>query len=260
MKSQEKNPRNSLKSDLCLTDPSKMPRHVAIIMDGNGRWARKNRFARVMGHHKGATTVKNIVTHACSLNLEYLTLYAFSTENWARPKTEVAALMTLLKKFLISQRKLLMEKNVRLNTIGDIQKLPKDVLMVLDQSKTLTQKNTGLVLTLALSYSGRDELTRAFRALGQKLLSGHIQVDDINESTISKALDTQNLPDPDLIIRTSMEFRTSNFLPWQSVYAEYYITDVLWPDFGAKHFDLALKSYAQRERRFGKTAGQVKAS
>lgn len=227
-------------------------------MDGNGRWARSKGFRRITGHSKGSIAVRNIVTHCRKLGVKFLTLYAFSEENWKRPRHEISILMRLLKRFLISERTLLMENDVCLETIGDIDKLPPDVRKTLEDTKTLTKNNQTLKLILALSYGGREELIRAFKKIGQNLLDGEIDLQNIDDTTISNALDTQNIPDPDLIIRTSGEFRTSNFLPWQSIYAEWYITSVFWPDFTPSEFDRALQNYGTRERRFGMTGDQIK--
>lgn len=228
-----------------------LPKHVAIIMDGNGRWARSKGLERIFGHSKGAQNVRNIVTTCHDLGIQVLTLYAFSQENWGRPKYEVALLMKLLKKFLISERAMLMKKNVKLDSLGNTSRLPKDALKVLEDTKELTKNNTEMTLLLALSYGGREEIVRAFQTISEKVLRGELKPQDIDEETVSAHLDTAGIPDPDLIIRTSGEYRTSNFLPWQGIYAEWYITPTLWPDFNEKEFEKALQSYKARDRRFG---------
>lgn len=228
-----------------------LPKHVAIIMDGNGRWARSKGLERIFGHSKGAQNVRNIVTTCHDLGIQVLTLYAFSQENWGRPKYEVTLLMKLLKKFLISERAMLMKKKVRLNSIGNTSRLPKDALKVLNDTKELTKDNSEMTLLLALSYGGREEMIRAFQAISTKVLNGELVPENITEEVVSAHLDTAGIPDPDLIIRTSGEYRTSNFLPWQGIYAEWYITPTLWPDFNEKEFEKALENYSARERRYG---------
>ncbi len=226
-------------------------------MDGNGRWAKAHRFARVRGHQRGVEIVRDIVTEARKLGVEVLTLYAFSEENWNRPGTEVAALMTLLKRFLVSERKLLNDNDVRLRTIGDTGKLPADVRKTLHETMELTKHFKSMTLVLALSYGGRSELTRTVRAIAEKVAQGHLKASEIDEDTISRHLDTAEYPDPDLMIRTSGELRVSNFLPWQSVYTEFYVTPTLWPDFTKEEFLRAIHEYQKRERRFGLTGEQI---
>lgn len=246
--------RRSLSSDpqAPLLDPARLPGHVAVIMDGNGRWAQKKLLNRVRGHEQGTETVRTIVDACCGFGIGYLTLYAFSTENWARPQREISALMRLLKKFALSERAEFMEKNIRLNVIGQKERLSDDVVKELDIFMDKTQHNTGLVVTLALSYGGREEITRAARQLAEKAVSGTIGLDDISEASVSDHLYTRGMPDPDLLIRTSGEMRLSNFLLWQAAYAEIFITDTLWPDFSKKEFAGILKEYQARDRRFGK--------
>lgn len=227
-------------------DPSKLPEHIAIIMDGNGRWAKKRGLPRSLGHRQGTKNVKEIVVACAELKtVKVLTLYALSTENWIRPKTEIKALMALLKHYLVSERKTFMDNNVRLRTIGEISKLPAEQQEYLSETKKLTENNTGMVLNLALSYGGRQEIVRAVNRLIKK---GHKEV---SEELLAGELDTAGLPDPDLLIRTSGEMRLSNFLLWQSAYTEIFITPVLWPDFKKKNFYEAIKEYQSRQRRFG---------
>ena len=233
-------------------DTRKLPAHVAIIMDGNGRWAKKKLMNRVRGHEKGADTVRSIVTVCRKLGLEVLTLYAFSTENWERPRTEVAALMALLKKFVINERQTLMDKDIRLGVIGQKERLPEDVRREVEKTMTLTRKNIGMRLNLALSYGGREEMTRAVRVIAGKVKAGTLLPDDISEETVSRHLYTADIPDPDLIIRTSGEKRLSNFLLWQGGYAELFFTDTLWPDFTDQAFVDIIRDYQKRDRRFGK--------
>jgi undecaprenyl diphosphate synthase len=233
-------------------DPAKLPRHVAIIMDGNGRWARQRLLNRINGHEKGAETVRTVVRTSRELGISVLTLYAFSTENWQRPKAEVAALMTLLERFLKSERQEMMDNDIRLRTIGQTDRLPAFVRKVLEETMHATEQNRSMMLTLALSYGARDEMTRMVRALAEKSISGAIAPDAITEQVISQHLDTADFPDPDLLIRTSGEMRISNFLLWQIAYAEIYITKTLWPDFSKEEYLKILKDYQQRERRFGK--------
>ncbi len=243
------NTSSSIYKDL---DPAKLPSHVAIIMDGNGRWAKKRLFNRIKGHEKGSETVRTIVRACREIGISYLTLYAFSTENWQRPRSEVAALMTLLKKFLKSEQKEMLDNNIRLYAIGQIERLPEDVRQVLYKAMTLTKKNNGMLLVLALSYGGRAEIVRMVKEIAIKTKDGSIDPDSIAPEIISKHLYTSEIPDPDLLIRTSGEMRISNFLLWQIAYTEIYVTDTLWPDFGKNELVRILQDYQQRERRFGK--------
>jgi undecaprenyl diphosphate synthase len=229
-----------------------LPAHVAIIMDGNGRWAKKRLLNRIKGHEKGAETVKTIVRTCRELGIPVLTLYAFSTENWQRPKAEVAALMILLKKFLESQQKEMTDKNIRLNAIGQLDRLPEDVYQVLQQVMDLTRENDGLLLNLALSYGSRAEIVKMVKEIAQKTKDGLLNPDSITPELVSEHLYTRGMPDPDLLIRTSGEMRISNFLLWQIAYAEIFVTDTLWPEFGRDEFVTILKDYQLRDRRFGK--------
>ncbi|GAA6768270.1 MULTISPECIES: isoprenyl transferase [Flavobacterium] len=239
-------------------DQSNLPKHLAIIMDGNGRWAKQQGFLRAFGHENGTKSVKKTITTCAKLGIEYLTLYAFSTENWNRPKLEVEALMKILINSLKKELVTLQENNIRLNAIGNLEKLPKtaqkELLDVIDKTKN----NTRLTLTLALSYGSREELVNAVRAISDKVKNNIISIDTIDDSIINEHLYTQNLPDVDLLIRTSGEHRISNFLLWQIAYAELYFTNVLWPDFKDQDLYEAIISYQKRERRFGKTSEQIK--
>ena len=235
----------------------RLPEHVAIIMDGNGRWAKKQGLARVFGHQKGVETVHEITTAAAELGLKYLTLYTFSTENWNRPKEEVDAIMTLLVDTIAKERPTLMKNNVRLLAIGDTNRLPDEARQKFLQLIEDTAGNTGLSLVLALSYSSRWEITEAMRQIAQKVKDGQLLPEDIREETLSQHMTTAAIPDPDLLIRTSGEYRISNFLLWQLAYSEMYFTDCYWPEFDREEFYKALVDYAQRERRFGKTSEQI---
>lgn len=239
-------------------DQTNLPKHLAIIMDGNGRWAKQQGFLRAFGHENGTKSVKKTITTCAKLGIEYLTLYAFSTENWNRPKLEVEALMRILINSLKKELVTLQENNIKLNAIGNLEKLPKsaqkELLDVIDKTKN----NTRLTLTLALSYGSREELVNAVRIISDKVKNNIISLDTIDDSIINEHLYTQNLPDVDLLIRTSGEHRISNFLLWQIAYAELYFTNVLWPDFKDQDLYEAIISYQKRERRFGKTSEQIK--
>jgi undecaprenyl diphosphate synthase len=234
-----------------------IPKHIGIIMDGNGRWAKSNNLERIEGHRKGVNTVREITTACKKLGVKHLTLYAFSEENWKRPTLEVTGLMSLLKIFLQSELSLMMDEDVRLRTIGNTSKLPLIEKTVLDQAMKFTSKNAGMNLILALSYGGRDELTRAMQKIALKIEREEIESKDITPELISANLDTADFPDPELIIRTSGEFRTSNFLPWQSIYSEYMVTETLWPDFTPTELNKIIQEFSKRERRFGLTSEQV---
>jgi undecaprenyl diphosphate synthase len=225
-----------------------LPAHVAVIMDGNGRWARSRGLARIRGHHAGVKAVREAVTACREVGVKYLTLYAFSSENWERPTLEVRALMQLLKHYLTGERDELLEKQVRLEAMGRLDRLPKDVRAELDETIALTALHDELTLTLALSYGGRAELTDAVRAL---VAAGE---SDVDEEMIGRYLYAPDHPDPDLLVRTSGELRVSNFLLWEIAYAEIYVTNVLWPDFRARHMYAALLDYANRERRYGRVS------
>jgi len=234
-------------------DTASIPSHVAIIMDGNGRWAKKRMLNRVQGHRKGAETVRTIVECCREIGISILTLYAFSTENWQRPKVEVAALMSLLAKFLKSEQKNMLDNNIRLNAIGQIERLPEHVRQALHEAMTLTKNNEGMLFNLALSYGGRAEIVRMVRDVAIKAKEGRIDPDSITYEVVSDHLYTKGMPDPDLLIRTSGEMRISNFLLCQIAYTEIFVTDTLWPDFSKEEFLRILHDYQQRERRFGST-------
>lgn len=234
-----------------------MPRHVAMIMDGNGRWAKQRGRPRVFGHKHGAERVREIVEQAGKWGIEVLTLYAFSDENWKRPAEEVGVIMHLLEHYLRKERDELNKQNVRFRVIGDMSQLSSSLRRLIEETRQLLDKNTGLILNVALSYGGRAEITRAVTRIADKVASGEISPSDINQSTISSHLDTSGLPDPDLVIRTSGELRISNFLLWQAAYAEFYFTPVMWPDFTPAEFSKALEAYESRERRFGLITSQL---
>ena len=236
----------------------RIPRHIAIIMDGNGRWAKKQGLARMFGHRQGVTTVHNITEAAAEIGIEYLTLYAFSTENWNRPKEEVDALMALLVDTIAKETPTLMKNNVKLLTIGDVDRLPQATRDKFLGCIRETSGNTGLSLVLALSYSSRWEIIEAAKRIAAEVKEGKIALDEINEAAISDHLTTQGIPDPDLLIRTSGELRISNFLLWQIAYSELYFTDKLWPEFTVEDLYEAIIDYQHRERRFGKTSEQLK--
>ena len=223
-------------------------------MDGNGRWAKKHRLSRIKGHEKGAKAVRTTVRTCRTLGISYLTLYAFSTENWQRPKIEVAALMSLLKTFFKKERSELMDNNIRLTAIGEIERLPEDVQQALNKTISLTEKNDGMLLNLALSYGSRAEIVKMVKEIAIKTAAGQIDPDSITSELISEHLYTRDIPDPDLLIRTSGEMRISNFLLWQIAYAEIFVTKTFWPDFSEDEFFRILKDYQQRERRFGKVS------
>lgn len=232
-------------------DVSKLPGHVAIIMDGNGRWAEKRLMNRIKGHQAGAETVRRVVKTCREIGIPILTLYAFSTENWQRPKIEVATLMSLLKKFLDSEQNEMLENNIRLNAIGQLENLPEDVRISLKRTMELTGKNGGMILNLALSYGGRAEIVNMVKAIAGKARDGKMDQDSITPEIVADHLYTRGMPDPDLLIRTSGEMRISNFLLWQMAYTEIFITDTLWPDFGKDEFIKILIGFQRRERRFG---------
>jgi len=243
-----------LKASLNLNN---IPSHVAIIMDGNGRWAKKHGEDRIFGHHEGVNSVREIVEACGEIGVKYLTLYAFSTENWNRPKEEVDALMELLVSTISLETPNLHKKGVRLQVIGDVASLPGTCQAELQESIDLTAKNTTVTLILALSYSSKWEITEAMKSVARDVEAGKIKSSEINSRLIEERLNTKDYPDPELMIRTSGEHRISNFLLWQLAYAEFYFTDVLWPDFRKDEFYKAILSYQSRERRFGKTSEQI---
>lgn len=232
-------------------DHSNLPKHIAIIMDGNGRWAKKRGLPRIAGHKEGMDVVKKIVRKSSDLGLDVLTLYAFSTENWKRPKTEVEFLMRLPDEFLNTYLPELIENNVRVETIGAFDQLPKHTKQAVENAKEQTKDNTGLILNFALNYGSRGELISAVKSIVQDVQDGERTIEDINESTFESYLYTHKLPDPDLLIRTSGEIRLSNYLLWQLAYSEFWFTEILWPDFDEDLFEKAIHDYQKRKRRYG---------
>lgn len=245
--------------DVTAAGAGKMPHHLAIIMDGNGRWAKARMLPRLMGHRKGAETVRMVVDECSRLGIRYLTLFAFSAENWSRPTSEVSALMSLLKKYIQMEIPRMQRDNVRFNVIGNRDDLPEDVRGELEEAIASTAGNTGLTLTLALSYGSRQEILHAARKLAVDVAAGTVAPDAVTERSFAGYLYTADLPDPDLLIRTSGEMRISNFLLWQLAYAELYFTEINWPDFDRRELLRAIGDYQSRERRFGLTGEQVKA-
>ena len=234
------------------------PKHLAVIMDGNGRWAKKQGMMRIFGHQNAVNAVRETVEYCAEHNIDFLTLYAFSTENWNRPVKEVNALMELLVKYLKKETETLHKNNIKLNTIGNLERFPKKATETLLNTIDKLKNNTGLTLTLALSYGSREELTSTIKKIANDVKNNAISSENINETTINSYLYTHNMPDVDLLIRTSGEHRISNFLLWQIAYAELYFTDVLWPDFNKNLLNEAILNYQKRERRFGKTSEQLK--
>lgn len=241
-------------------DSQNIPAHVAVIMDGNGRWAKQRGGLRVFGHQSAITAVRETVEEAAELGVKYLTLYAFSTENWNRPALEVTALMQLLVHTIRQETATLLKNSIRLQAIGDISTLPANCRRELAEAIELTKTGSRMTLLLALSYSGRWDLTQAAQRLATDVANGRLHATDITEATVSNYLATAGIPDPELLIRTSGEQRISNFLLWQLAYTELYITDLLWPDFRREHFQEAIRAYQRRERRFGKTSEQIAVS
>lgn len=242
-----------MNSDRSALHLKSLPRHIAIIMDGNGRWARKRSLNRIRGHKEGTESVRNIVRACREIGVEVLTLYAFSTENWQRPRQEVTALMSILKSFLKSELAEMMENDILLNAIGDIERLPGDVLKVLREVMEETRQNQAMILNLALSYGGRNEIVRASKKIATQIKAGRLQPEEITEELFSDYLYTHGMPEPDLLIRTSGEMRISNFLLWQIAYSEIFVTQTLWPDFRREELIRILHDYQKRERRFGLT-------
>jgi undecaprenyl diphosphate synthase len=230
--------------------------HIAIIMDGNGRWAAERGYPRIQGHRAGSRRVRSIATHAANCGLKYLTLYAFSSENWTRPEREIRLLMLLLKIYAVRERSILMKNNIRLAVIGQLELIPEEVRRELLATIEMTRHNTGMVLQLALSYGSRQELTDATRFFMEEAAAGRMKPEDLKPETFEQALLTAGQPDPDLVIRTSGEKRISNFLLWQSAYAEYYFSPLHWPDFDESAFDAAVEDFQKRERRFGGVTAQ----
>lgn len=247
---------SSLKSNINL---ELLPQHIAIIMDGNGRWAKGKGKLRVFGHQSGVLAVRDTVEAAAELGVKHITLYAFSTENWNRPKFEVNALMELLVSTINKETKTLMDNNIRLNAIGDLSQLPKKCLKELEEAKKKTENNTRMTLHLALSYSSKWEIINAVKNIASKVKNNELNIEDINDSLFDANLTTAGIPDPELLVRTSGEHRISNFLLWQIAYSELYFTDKLWPDFRKEDLYEAIVDFQSRERRFGKTSEQVTA-
>lgn len=240
-------------------DEERLPLHIAIIMDGNGRWAKKNLWRRIKGHYEGAKTVDVITSFCAKIGIENLTLYAFSTENWKRPEKEIEGLMGLLREYLDSKKEVMLKNKIRFRILGDYSVFPEDIRKKIEDTINETAaQETIMSLNLALNYGGRNEVVRAVKMISEKVAKGEMGPDAINERTVEDHLYTKDVPDPDLVIRTSGEIRLSNYLIWQTAYSELYFTDVLWPDFREKEFAAAIKEYAGRERRFGKTGDQVK--
>jgi undecaprenyl diphosphate synthase len=233
-------------------DPAKLPIHIAIIMDGNGRWAKRRLLNRVKGHEKGADTVRTVVRTCRQIGIHFLTLYAFSTENWQRPRAEVSALMTLLKKYIVSEKNELHQQNIRINVLGEMESLPADVRTALNDIIALTRNNAAMTVNLALSYGGRAEIVKMVREIALEVQAGRLAPGAIDAGLVARHLYTGTMPDPDLLIRTSGEMRISNFLLWQIAYAEIFVTPTLWPDFDREEFLAILRQYQARERRFGK--------
>ncbi len=247
----------SLKNQI---DINKLPQHIAVIMDGNGRWAQQRNEQRIFGHWNGVTAVRETVTAAVEMGIRYLTLYTFSTENWKRPKEEVDALMELLIQTIREETESYNNNNIRLNSIGDIDNLSPKASQELKSAIKTTENNTGLTLTLALNYSSRTEIIRAVKNIASQVKANQLQPEQIDEKTFSSFLDTHDMPDPELLIRTSGEYRISNYLLWQIAYTELYFTSKLWPDFGKEDLYEAILDYQGRERRFGMTGEQIKKS
>jgi undecaprenyl diphosphate synthase len=240
-----------------LIDVGKLPQHIAVIMDGNGRWAKEKGKSRIFGHSNGVQSVREVSEASAELGIKYLTLYAFSTENWNRPKLEVTALMELLVQTIRKETKTLMDNNIRLKAIGNLHTLPSRCYKELMESIEITKNNTAMDLTLALSYSGRDEILQAFKKLSEEVSVNNIKIEDLKEEHIKNHLFTSQLPDPELLIRTSGEHRISNFLLWQMAYTEFYFTEKYWPEFRKENLYEAILDYQKRERRFGKTSEQI---
>ena len=239
-------------------DPEKVPHHIAIIMDGNGRWAQRHHLSRIEGHKQGLEATKEVVDACEELGVRILTLFAFSKENWRRPRREVSALMGLLQEYLRKRQKELLERNIRINIIGDLEDLPAPIRKSIEETVRKTRYKDGLIINLALSYGGRSEIVAGVRKVIEEIEAGLITKDDITPEAFSRYLFTGDLPDPDLLIRTSGELRISNFLLWQIAYAELYFTTTLWPDFGKEELMQACIAYQNRERRFGLTASQIR--
>ena len=238
-------------------DPTRLPRHVAVIMDGNGRWAEQRGLSRLQGHRVGKESVRAVVEASRRLGIRYLSLYAFSTENWRRPPREVDGLMALLRRYLATELGKMMNHQIRLLAVGGLRRLPPAVRGALRATIAATRRNTGMTVILAVSYGGREEIARAARAIARRVRRGELSPEGITAGTLARHLGTSGIPDPDLLIRTSGEMRLSNFFLWQLAYTEMYVTDTLWPDFRERDYLQALAFFQQRQRRFGRTAAQV---
>ena len=238
-------------------DLQRLPQHVAVIMDGNGRWAQQRGLSRIEGHKRGKDSVRAVVEASRRLGIKYLSLFAFSTENWNRPRREVTALMGLLRRYLRSELRKMMRNEIRLRAIGDLRRLPAVLQQDLQATIDATKDNQRMTVVLAVSYSGRDDIVQAARALAREVRQGRVKPEDIDEAAFGGYLHTADIPDPDLLIRTSGEMRISNFFLWQSAYTEIYVTDTLWPDFREPQFLEALAQFQQRERRFGRVSEQA---
>ena len=239
-------------------DSQQVPKHIAIIMDGNGRWAKSRHQPRFMGHRAGVKSVEKIIKHCVKCEVEVLSLFAFSSENWRRPTKEVSLLMELFAVALKQQTKRIHKNNTRLRVIGDISKFSKSLQKQIEEAQTITENNTGLTINVAANYGGRWDITRSVKQLAERVMEGSLKLEDITEQQITQGLITADLPEPDLFIRTGGEQRVSNFMLWQMAYTEFYFTDTLWPDFDEQVLDTAIASFNQRERRFGKTSEQLK--
>lgn len=248
----------SIDAEILSSYTGKTPKHVAIIMDGNGRWAQQRGMMRLKGHHEGAHSVRRIVEACRYLNIEVLTLYAFSTQNWSRPQSEVSGLMKLFGIYIRKERQRLLKNGIRLRVIGDREALSKKLRESIESLESESEDNTGMLLQVAVSYGGREEILAATRKIAHAVRAGELEPDEINEATFGRHLYTGGEPDPDLVIRTSGEFRISNFLLWQIAYSEIYVSDVMWPDFDESRLIEAFAAFGQRERRFGKTGEQIK--
>jgi undecaprenyl diphosphate synthase len=246
------------RKDMERLDPAKIPRHIAIIMDGNGRWAQRRHLTRITGHKKGLEAARAVVEACAELGVEVLTLYAFSKENWRRPRKEVGELMRLLQRYLREQREELLKRNIRLSIIGDLEDLPPAIRDTLVETVEMTRRKEGLLVNLALSYGGRSEIVAGVKKISAEVAAGKIATDDITPEVFARYLYTRAIPDPDLLIRTSGELRISNFLLWQLAYTELYFTTTLWPDFGKEELIQACLAYQNRERRFGRIAAQIR--
>jgi len=240
-------------AEVLALDSKKLPYHVAIIMDGNGRWAKLRGWGRTMGHAYGTQRVKEIIRGADGIGIKILTLYAFSTENWSRPSSEIEALMGLLRDYLLKERQELLDNNIKLQALGQIERIPTEVRKILEETIAVTQNNTGMILNFCISYGGRADIVQAVQRIAEDVKEGRLDVASIDETLFSKHLYTSGMPDPDLVIRTSGEFRISNFLLWQMAYSEIFVTDTSWPDFEPSHLRAACEAYSQRKRRFGNT-------